>query len=83
MGRPSPERRSRLTFGRSPVRESRTPGSARGDASNGVPYRDRRQALTSSTTKRFRRLARMDTEAISMKATRCSLVRSKIVFNRR
>ena len=30
MGRPSPERRSRLTFGRSPVRESRTPGSARG-----------------------------------------------------
>ena len=30
MGRPSPECRLRLTFDRSPVRESRTPGSARG-----------------------------------------------------
>src|SRR3954470_8943710 len=30
MGRPSPECRSRLTFDRSPVRKSRTPGSARG-----------------------------------------------------
>ena len=39
MGRPSPERRSRLTFGRSPVRESRTPGSARGGRGNPVPYR--------------------------------------------
>jgi pimeloyl-ACP methyl ester carboxylesterase len=29
------------------------------------------------------RLNRMETKAISMKATRCSLVRSKIVFNRR
>jgi hypothetical protein len=27
MGRPSPELRSRSTFDRSPVRESRTPGS--------------------------------------------------------
>ena len=41
------------------------------------------QALTSSTTKRFRRLARMETKAISMKATRCSLVLSKMMFNRR
>src|SRR5690242_9283074 len=40
MGRPSPELRSRLTFGRSPVRESRTPGSVRGDRGNPVPYRD-------------------------------------------
>ena len=29
------------------------------------------------------RLDRMETKAISMKATRCSLVRSKMVFNRR
>jgi hypothetical protein len=43
----------------------------------------RRQALISSITKRLRRLDRMETKAISMKATRCSVVRSKIVFNRR
>ncbi len=43
----------------------------------------RRQALTSSITRRLRRLDRMETKAISMKATRCSFVRSKIVFNRR
>ena len=35
----APECRSRSTFGRSPVRESRTPGSARGAPSNGRPYR--------------------------------------------
>jgi len=40
MGRPSPELRSRLTFDRSPVRESRSPGSVRGDRGNPVPYRD-------------------------------------------
>ena len=40
MGRPSPECRSRLTFDRSPVRESRTPGSARGAGGNSCPYRD-------------------------------------------
>jgi hypothetical protein len=40
MGRPSPELRSRLTFGRSPVRESRTPGSVRGDRGDPAPYRD-------------------------------------------
>jgi hypothetical protein len=40
MGRLSPELRSRSTFGRSPVRESRTPGSVRGDRGNPVPYRD-------------------------------------------
>jgi transposase len=39
MGRQSPEPRSRSTFGRSPVRESRTPGSARGGRGNPVPYR--------------------------------------------
>ena len=33
-------RRSRLTFDRSPVRESRTPGSVRGAVSNHRPYRD-------------------------------------------
>jgi len=43
IGDPSPERRSRLTFDRSPVRESRTPGSVRGAASNRRPYRDRRK----------------------------------------
>ena len=32
-------RKSRLTFDRSPVRESRTPGSVRGDRGNPVPYR--------------------------------------------
>ena len=37
MGRPSPECRSRLTFDRSPVRESRTPGSARGAGGNSCP----------------------------------------------
>ena len=41
MGRQSPEPRSRSTFGRSPVRESRTPGSARGGRGNPVPYRYR------------------------------------------
>ena len=40
MGRPSPECRSRLTFDRSPVRESRTPGSARGAGGNSRSYRD-------------------------------------------
>lgn len=39
MGRQSPEPQSRSTFGRSPVRESRTPGSARGGRGNPVPYR--------------------------------------------
>ena len=38
-----PYARSRPTFGRSPVRESRTPGSVRGAASNRRPYRDRRR----------------------------------------
>ena len=42
MGRPSPECRSRLTFDRSPVRESRTPGSAREAGGNSCSYRDRR-----------------------------------------
>src|SRR5208282_219745 len=36
----SPDSRSRPTFGRSPVRESRTLGSARGAMSNHRPYRD-------------------------------------------
>jgi methylmalonyl-CoA mutase len=40
MGRPSPECRSRWTFDKSPVRESRTPGSARGAGGNFRPYRD-------------------------------------------
>jgi hypothetical protein len=39
-GLPSPEHRSRSTFGRSPLRESRTPGSARGAVRNHRPYRD-------------------------------------------
>jgi hypothetical protein len=42
MGRPSPECRSRPTFDRSPVRESRTPGSARGAGGNSRSYRDQR-----------------------------------------
>jgi hypothetical protein len=40
MGRPSPELWLRPTFSRSPVRESRTPGSERGGRGNPVPYRD-------------------------------------------
>jgi hypothetical protein len=40
MGIKRPERQSRSTFGRSPVRESRTPGSVRGAVSNHRPYRD-------------------------------------------
>ena len=40
MGRSSPELRSRSTFDRSPVRESRTLGSVRGGRGNPVPYRD-------------------------------------------
>ena len=40
MGRPSPECRSRPTFDRSPVRKSRTPGSARGAGGNSRSYRD-------------------------------------------
>jgi hypothetical protein len=43
----------------------------------------RRQAQTSSVMRRLRRRDRMETKAIWTKATRCSLVRSKIVFNRR
>ena len=39
-----PHPRSRPTFDRSPVRESRTPGSVRGDRGNPVPYRVVRQA---------------------------------------
>src|ERR1700730_14190202 len=41
MGRQSPEPRSRSTSGRSPVRESRTPGSARGGRGTPAPYRYR------------------------------------------
>jgi hypothetical protein len=41
MGAPHPERRNGITQDRSPVRESRTPGSARGACSNARPYRDR------------------------------------------
>ena len=41
MGHSNSERRSGITRDRSPVRESRTPGSVRGAASNRRPYRDR------------------------------------------
>jgi hypothetical protein len=47
MGRQSPEPQSRSTFGRSPVRESRTPESARGGRGNPVPYRYKLIAITS------------------------------------
>ena len=40
MGRQNPERCSGITRDRSPVRESRTPGSVRGARSNARPYRD-------------------------------------------
>ena len=40
MGIKRPERQSRSTFGRSPVRESRTYGSVRGAVSHHRPYRD-------------------------------------------
>src|SRR3954453_3375362 len=43
----------------------------------------RRQALISWVTRRTRRRERIEMKAISMKATRCSVVRSKMVFNRR
>ena len=43
----------------------------------------RRQALISGVTRRTRRRERIETKAISMKATRCPSVRLKIVFNRR
>ena len=39
--------RSRCTFERSPVRESRTPGSARGAGSNSRPYRNSRDRYLS------------------------------------
>ena len=39
----------------------------------------RRQALISWVTRRTRRRERMEMKAISMKATRCPSVRSKIV----
>ena len=42
MGTQYPEGRSRSTRDKSPVRESRTPGSARGAGSNPRPYRDPR-----------------------------------------
>jgi len=40
-------------------------------------------ALTASTASLLRRRARIETKAISTKATRCSFVRSTMVFNRR
>src|SRR3954454_10103385 len=43
----------------------------------------RRQALSSSGTRRLRRRARIEMNAIATKAMRCSFERSKIVFNRR
>jgi inorganic phosphate transporter, PiT family len=43
----------------------------------------RRQALHSSTTRRLRRRARIEMNAIATKAMRCSFERSKMVFNRR
>jgi hypothetical protein len=43
-GSPKPERRNGITQDRSPVRESRTPGSARGAGRKASPYRDRRSA---------------------------------------
>jgi hypothetical protein len=43
----------------------------------------RRQALSSSTTRRLRRRERMEMNAIATKAMRCSFERSKMVFNRR
>ena len=43
----------------------------------------RRQALISWVTRRTRRRERIEMKAISMKATRCPSVRSKMVFNRR
>jgi hypothetical protein len=43
----------------------------------------KRQALISWVTRRTKRRDRIEMKAISMKATRCPSVRSKIVFNRR
>jgi hypothetical protein len=43
----------------------------------------RRQALSSSTTRRLRRRERIEMNAIATKAMRCSFERSKMVFNRR
>ena len=43
----------------------------------------RRQALICWVTRRTKRRDRMEMMAISMKATRCPSVRSKMVFNRR
>src|SRR4051795_12806855 len=40
-----PKPRTRLTFDRSPVRESRTPGSARGAGGNSRSYRDQRSGV--------------------------------------
>jgi hypothetical protein len=48
-GLPSPECRVRLTFDKSPVRESRSPGSVRGAGRNPRPYRDLRAQLPHSS----------------------------------
>ena len=61
------------------MRKSRTPASARGAGGNSCSYRDVRQALISWVTRRTKRRDRIEMKAISMKATRCSWVRSKIV----
>jgi hypothetical protein len=61
------------------VRKSRTPGSARGAGGNSCSYRDRGQALISWVTRRIKRRERIEMKAISMKATRCPSVRSKMV----
>jgi hypothetical protein len=46
MGRPSPEHRSRSTPGKSPVRESRTPGSAGEVLGNWCLYPTSDEAVT-------------------------------------
>jgi len=48
-----PVSRSRCTSGRSPVRESRTPGSARGAGSNSRPYRNSRDRSLSRVSTPF------------------------------
>jgi len=75
MGRPSPDLRSRLTFGKSPVRESRTPGPVRGGRGNPVPLP--RQALKSGCKVQRSQIRTMD--ALLPLIGMCTVVAMRLV----
>jgi len=77
---PNPRAGSRLTSDKSRVRESRTPGSVRGDRGNPLPYRDLRvlPALTHS-----RRGETVHSMTCVLRAKTHTGIATKIEFSRR